>query len=97
MPKFMCIHTMPPNSMTFQQVQELAERVRRDPVVEGHRSAGNLSEGRIVCILESPTKQDLVNFFRKNNMPFDSISEVEFEGEGGVVTQIAAPAMAGQP
>jgi hypothetical protein len=97
MPKFLCIHTMPPKSMTFQQACDFAQLTQRDPVVKGLRSAGNLTEGKVACVLESPAKQDLVNFFRKNHMPFDSITELEFEGESGTLTPTGTAAIAGRP
>jgi hypothetical protein len=93
--KFMCIHSMPPKSMSLQQTRDFAQLTQRDPVVKGRRSVGNLTEGKIVCVLEAPNKQDVANFFRKNNMPFDSITEIEFEGEGGILTPVAQPATAG--
>ncbi len=97
MPKFMCIHSMAPKSMSMKQVQDFAQLTQRDPMIKGRRSFGNLTEGKVVCILDAPNKQELGNFFKKNKMPFDSIIEMEFEGEGGVLTPIAAPAMAGRP
>ena len=55
MPKFMSSHTLPPGAMKREQVNQLAEAAKNDPVIKPYRSFCNLSEGKIVCVMEAPT------------------------------------------
>jgi hypothetical protein len=50
-PKFMGVHSLPPGSMTRQQIDQLARCAQEDPVVKGYRSFCSLAEGKAVCIL----------------------------------------------
>ena len=38
MPKFMGIHTLPPGSMTRQQINQMSQAAQQNPVVKGYRS-----------------------------------------------------------
>jgi hypothetical protein len=38
-----------------------------------------------MCVMEAPDKEALADWFKKMNVPCDSITPVEFEGERGVV------------
>jgi uncharacterized protein DUF4242 len=87
MPKFMGIHTLPPDGFTAEQVQQLAQAAQQDPVVKGYRSFCSLAEGKAVCILEAPDKESVAAWFQKMGMPTDSITALELEGERGVVQQ----------
>lgn len=82
MPKFMAIHTLPPKTLTIDQVRAFSRAAQEDKVVKGRRSFGNLAEGKVVCILEAPTKEALASFFKNKGMPVDLITQVEFEGDG---------------
>jgi hypothetical protein len=83
MPKFLCIHTVPPNKVSREQVNQMAQAAQRDPAVKGYRSFCSLSEGKLVCILEAANKDAISSWFRKMELPFDSISQLELEGERG--------------
>jgi hypothetical protein len=85
MPKFMATHTLPPGGMTEQQVKEFAQAAQQDATVRGYRSFVNLSEGKALCVLEAPDKQAVASWFQKMGMPFDSIHQVELEGDRGTV------------
>lgn len=85
MPKFMSSHTMPPGALKQEQVDQLAKAAQNDPVVKPYRSFLNLSDGKIVCIMEAPTKDALAGWFKKMQMPCDYITPVELEGDCGVV------------
>ena len=37
MPKFMCLHTLPGNSMTRAQAEQIGKAAQNDPVVRGYR------------------------------------------------------------
>lgn len=85
MRKYMCIHTVPANSFTRQQCEHLAKTSQQDPNIRGYRSFLNLSEGKIVCIVESPDQPSVENWFRKMNVPWDNICPVELEGNRGEI------------
>jgi Protein of unknown function (DUF4242) len=85
MAKFMSSHTMPAGALKREQVDQLAQAAQNDPTVKPYRSFLNLSEGKIVCVMEAPTSAALAEWFKKMKMPCDSITPVELEGERGVV------------
>jgi Protein of unknown function (DUF4242) len=87
MPKYMGIHSLPPGSITAEQVKQLAQAAQQDPVVKGYRSFCSLAEGKAVCILEAPDKQAAADWFQKMGMPTDSVTELELEGERGVIQE----------
>lgn len=88
MPKFLCNHTVPPGGVTREQLSQLSQAAQQDPVVKGHRSFSNLSEGKIVCIFEAPDKDTLGAWFQKMGLPYDSITLMELEGAGGVIQEV---------
>ena len=88
MPKFMGIHTLPPGGLTREQVTQFAKASQEDPTVKGYRSFVNLSEGKAVCILEAPKKEDVAAWFKKMQMPYDSITQLELEGEHGAIEEV---------
>ena len=88
--KFMCTHTLPPHTVTPEQVRQLAQAAQSDPHVRGYRSFCNLSEGKVVCVMEAPDKQTLVRWFADMKLPFDAIVPVEFEGDRGNVREEAS-------
>ena len=45
----------------------------------------NLSEGKVFCVMEAPSKDALASWFQKMQMPCDFIIPVELEGERGTV------------
>lgn len=85
MPKFMSSHTLPPGALEREQIDQLAEAARSDPVVRPYRSFLNLAEGKVLCVMEAPSKEALASWSTKMQMPCDHITAVELEGEGGVV------------
>lgn len=85
MPKFMSTHTLPPGAMKREQVNQLAEAAKKDPVIKPYRSFCNLTEGKIVCVMEAPDKKALAAWFDRMKVPCDSISPVELEGDRGSV------------
>jgi len=95
MHKFMCTHTLPAGSMTLDQVCQVADATQHDPDVRGYRSFINLSEGKLCCILEAEDRDKICSWFEKMNIPYDSVVQVEFEGERGVIDDVRQPVMAG--
>lgn len=65
MPKFMSTHTLPPGALKREQVNQMAEAAKNDPVVKPYRSFCNLSDGKVFCVMEAPSKQALADWFAK--------------------------------
>ena len=85
MAKFMCTHTVPPGSMTREQVNQIAAASQKDPTVKGYRSFLNLTEGKIYCVWQAPQPEAIAAWFKKMNVPYDSITQIEVEAAGGTV------------
>jgi hypothetical protein len=81
----MSSHTLPPGARKREQVNQLAEAAKSDPVIKPYRSFCNLSEGKIFCVMEAPDKKSLAAWFEKMHVPCDGIASVELEGERGAV------------
>ncbi len=56
--------------------------------MKGYRSFINLSEGKAVCVLEALTKEAVAGWFQKMGMPYDNITQLELEGERGVIEEV---------
>ena len=87
MPKFMSSHTMPAGALKREQVDQMAKAAQSDPVVKPYRSFLNLAEGKVFCVMDAPSKEALAAWFSKMEMPCDSITPVELEGERGGVKE----------
>ncbi len=85
MPKFMSSHQLPPGGMSREQVCQMGAAAQSDAGVKPYRSFLNLSEGKAFCVIESDNKENIVAWFKKMSMPYDSITQVELEGEAGMV------------
>jgi len=87
MPKFMSSHTVPAGALTREQINQIAKAAQNDPTVQPYRSFLNLSQGKIVCVMEAPDEGALATWFQKMQMPCESITPVELEGDLGIVRQ----------
>jgi hypothetical protein len=87
MAKFMSSHTVSAGALTRDQINQIAQAAQNDPVVRPYRSFCNLSEGKIVCVMDAPDEQALATWFKKMQMPCDSITAVEFEGDRGAIQE----------
>lgn len=88
MSRFMASHTLPPGGVTREQLTQLSQASQQDAVVRGYRSFSNLTEGKIVCVFDAPNKEALAAWFQKMNIPYDSITQLELEGESGVIEEV---------
>jgi Nickel responsive protein SCO4226-like len=95
MQRYMCTHTFGPNAITREQIQQVANAIQQSPEVQSIESFINLSEGKAVCILESPDKGTLADVFKKIGMPVDSITAVEVEGQRAVLHDVSQQPAAG--
>jgi len=83
MAKFICTHTM--KGVTRDQFSQVAAASQQDPNVKGLQSYANLTEGKIYCVWQAPRKEAVADWFKKMNVPYDSITQIELEGTGGTV------------
>jgi hypothetical protein len=81
----MCTHTLPPGKLTSAQLQQFAQAAQQDPAVKGYRSFVNLAEGKAVCVMEASNKEAIAGWFKKMQMPYDTITQVELEGDRGTI------------
>ena len=94
MSRFLCLHTLPPGGISPDDLRQAAEAGQHDPLVRGYRSFANLTEGRAACIIDAPNAKAVGDWFDRMKVPYDSITEVEFEGERGEVTDLKRTALA---
>jgi hypothetical protein len=87
MQQFLCIHTVPANTISRAQLERFAETAQHDPDVRGYRSFMSPSKGKLVCIMDAPDEAVVASWFHKMGMPVDSITRLEFEGERGVIRE----------
>lgn len=81
----MSIHTLTPGSFTPERIAEIARLGQQDPVVRGYRSFHSLTEGRIVWVLEAPSRDAIVAWCQKVGLPLDGVTELEMEGFVGTI------------
>ena len=89
MNRYMCTHHIPPGSVTPDQAREMATELQQDEQVKGYRSFMNLSEGKAVCIIEAKDARAVADWFKKMDMPYDEITQVELEGERGTMCEVS--------
>jgi hypothetical protein len=94
MHKFFCTHTLPPGALTPEQICQVSEASQNETDVKGYRSFFNLTKGKVWCVLEAKDRESIVAWFKKMEIPYDSIDLVEFEGERGTIEDLQ-PALAG--
>jgi len=85
MTKFMSTHTVPAGQFSPDQIRQLAQAAQADATVKGYRSFCNLAEGTILCVMESTGKEAVAAWFTKMGVPFNTITQVELEGDRGNV------------
>jgi hypothetical protein len=85
MPKFMSTHSVPPGAIQREQVNQLAEAAKQDGTIKPYHSYLNLSEGKIIWVMESPDQPTLAAWFKKMQMPCDGITPIELESDHGSV------------
>ena len=89
MAKFMCTHTV--KGFTRDQYCQIAAASQQDPTVKGLESYANLTEGKIYCLWQAAQREAVADWFKKMNVPYDSIIQVELEGTGGTVQAASSP------
>ncbi len=85
MPFYLTVHTLPPGSLNENRIQEIAYLGQIDPVVRGYRSFHSLLEGRIVWLLEAPSKAAVIAWCARVGLPVDGVTQLEIEGHRGIL------------
>ncbi len=80
--RYLVTHPFEPG-LTREKFEEHVKATQTDPEVKGYRSFVNLTEGKAVCLFDSPDRERLVKWLEENKLPYDSICAVELEGEHG--------------
>ena len=88
MPKFMVTHTLPPKGISRDQFCQVSEASQKDPNVKGLESFANLSEGKIFCVWEAQQPEAISEWFKKMQVPYDTITKLEVVGQGGEVKDV---------
>ena len=86
MAKFMCTHTM--SGVTQEMYAGVAAAGQKEPNIKLLQSFANLTEGKIYCVWQSPNPDEVTAWFKKMNVPYDSITKVEVEADGGSVKTV---------
>jgi hypothetical protein len=92
--KFLVIHPIPAGT-TREDVIAHMKSAQTDPDIRGYRSFLNLTSGKGACVLESPSREKLVGWLKKNNLTYDNIFEVELESYRGELVEAETPVTAG--
>ena len=96
MNKYFCSHTFPAGTLTQEQACQVSEASQHETDVRGYRSFLNLTEGKVWCVIEATDREAVVAWFKKMEIPYDSILPVELEGYRGTIEAVRPePAMAG--
>lgn len=86
MPRFLVCHTVP--GITREALEQLSQAAQEDPEVRGISSWSNLTTGVVHCVFEAPSADVLASWFEKMDVPYDRITTVEVEGEGGTLRDV---------
>jgi hypothetical protein len=96
MNKYLCSHTFPAGALTREQICQVSEAGQHEANVKGYRSFFNLSEGKGWCVIEATDREAVVDWFKKMEIPYDSILPVELEVCRGKIEDVCPePALAG--
>lgn len=87
--RFMVVHKMEPK-LSRQQAADIQEATQKDEHVKGYRSFVNLTEGRAYCLYDAPTHDHLMERLKAMSLPFESITQIEFEGEAEKLWDVPA-------
>lgn len=85
MPKFMVTHTLPPKGISRDQFCQVSAAAQQDPNVKGLESFANLTEGKIFCYWEAQKPEAIIAWFKKMQVPYDTITKLEVVAQAGVV------------
>ncbi len=85
MQKFLCIHNVAPGCLTRSHIAEFSLAAQKDPDVRGYRTFASLSAGKVISVFDALSRAALASWLDTVGMPYDTITELELEGEWGHV------------
>ena len=88
MPKFIVTHTLPPKGISREQFCQVAAASQQDPNVKCYESFANLTEGKVFCYWEAQQPAALISWFKKMQVPYDTITKLEHIAQGAVVKDV---------
>ena len=88
MQKYFICHSFPKDTLTEEQICQVSEASQKESQIKGYRSFFNLTEGKAWCVMEADSPQAIAAWFKKMEIPYDSIERVEMEGERGKVNDL---------
>jgi hypothetical protein len=88
MPKFMVTHTLPPKGVSRERFSQICVATQQDPNIKCRESFANLTEGKVFCCWDSPKPEALIAWFKKMEVPYDTITKLEHIADGAVVKDV---------
>ena len=88
MPKFIVTHTLPPKGFSRDQFCQVAAATQQDPNVKCYESFANLTEGKVFCYWEAQEPAALITWFKKMQVPYDTITKLEHIAQGAIVKDV---------
>ncbi|MGA2581974.1 MAG: nickel-binding protein [Tepidisphaeraceae bacterium] len=82
MPQFLVTHTLPPKGISREKFVQISAATQQAPGLKCHESFANLTEGKVFCHWEGPKAEALAAWFKKMEVPYDSITKLEYIAEG---------------
>lgn len=86
--KYIVTHALPPKGFSRDQFCQVAVATQQDPIVTCHQSFPNLTEGKVFCYWDSPEPKALIAWFKKMNVPYDSILKLEHVADKAAVQDV---------
>ncbi|MBI4474131.1 MAG: DUF4242 domain-containing protein [Acidobacteria bacterium] len=86
MPRFIACHTV--KEISREALEQVSAASQQDPDVHGVASWSNLSEGILHCVFDAPSREALAAWFDKMKIPYDRITQVQVEGQAGVLRDV---------
>ncbi|HVT80962.1 MAG TPA: hypothetical protein VHM90_09915 [Phycisphaerae bacterium] len=83
MPRYFALHSIGPNVVTRQMVEDAGAHARLQNEIPGYRSFINMSEGHAACVIDAPSKEWLLEYFKSLNLPVNALFEIEIETLNG--------------
>ncbi len=79
MPRYFALHTVGPNVVTREMVLQAGAHAKAEEKIPSYRSFINMTEGQAACVIDAPSKEWLLEYFKGLKLPVDVIFEVEIE------------------
>jgi hypothetical protein len=91
MPRYFALHTVGPNVVTREICEQAGAHAKAEEKIPSYRSFINMTEGHAACVIDAPSKEWLLAYFKTLNLPVNAIFEVEIETLDGDTQEPGAP------